>query len=340
MKTSFVQMMRFLVLFLWLPAAFAATKDSGGELRLYMMPAYPVAMNWDSPKALTDSSMRALAMNKNHMIGHVSVEVNCPTLRGTDSQIVSGAVPVSAGDNAKLLFVEKVGLRILEASWPGKLETREEVLKAVEARKTDSNTLAVATFLVSESTCKRLLDYYKEYSETAKPMFYGNSPRPRRKEGSGCSAFGVSFLEVAGLMTEEFRRDWIVARRVPFSLMGGYGPETISVFELLKKPEAQKWAAPEDPHMYLETFEPAFMYQWVRSLAGNPEQLRALGGEIDPDLAKTMPLTPAIRIDRRSVRTPTEPVFKPGPFLEYINDYAVIRSDKKLAPNGSFELRP
>src|SRR5262245_11014044 len=90
----------------------SASAASTGELRLYLMPAFPVAMDWESPKALTDSSMRAIAQNTNHVIGHVSVEVNCPTLSGPDTHILSGAVPVSANDNAKLLFIDKVGLGI------------------------------------------------------------------------------------------------------------------------------------------------------------------------------------------------------------------------------------
>jgi hypothetical protein len=313
--------------------------ESGGFIRLFLMPAYPVKMGWDSPRQLTGNSAKAMIANKAHSIGHVALEIQCPT-GGRDSHIVTGFTPVTAKHNFNLLFKDVVGLGILEVSWPGKLESEQDVFKAVDYRKKNKDKLAIMTFLVSETSCRRMLDYLHEFKNTSTPLWYGNSPQPRRHEGAGCSSFGVSFLEIAGIMTEDFRKDWIVARRVPLATMGGYVYPKVSIMKLLTMPESRRWSTASEPHMALETYEPAYMYNWVRELVGSPSKLKALGGEIDKELAKSYPVTPAIRIDRRSVPTPTEPMFKPGPFLQKVRDYAVIRSDKVVSPNGSFEIKP
>jgi len=330
----------FLTVFFLSPFALSQAAQPANYFRFYMMPAHPVAMNWKTPKDLLASSLKAIIVNGTHSIGHVSIEVNCPSIGGAQSRVFTGAVPVSSKQQTELLLKHQIGFSLLEYSWQGKLEDPEDIRKALKVKRRSRDKLAIATFLVSESTCQRLLAYHRELAETDLPLFYGNSPQPRRKEGSGCTAFGVSFLELAGVMTDQLRQRWITARRVPFGIMAGYDPEKVHLLDVFRLPAGKSWAQENEPHMALETFDPNLMYAWIRELAENPADLKSLGGKLDRSLTKAFPVTPAIQIDYRQVPTPTEPIFLPGPYLKHVNDFTVIRSDKRPEANGSFELKP
>lgn len=321
----------------------AAFAEKYGELSLYVMPAYPVHMNWESPRKLFLSSIKGSLFNGALTIGHVSVGVNCgmeDESSTPSTQILSGAVPVSGSTAARLLLTRKVGLSLLEGSWAGTTESAESVKNSFKITNGKPKRMSVITFLIPESSCQRLVQYFKEYSATPN-LYYGNSPRPRRKEGAGCTAFGVSFLEVAGIMNEEFAREWAVTVRVPQTLMAGYlGKSKVRNREILGSSFSREWARESDPHMKLTTFEPYLMHQWVMKLMESPETMRALGGEVTDRLPYGLHGLHAIRFDRRSVPTPVEPIFTGPRSLIPTSDLTVIRADKKFTSEGSFELHP
>lgn len=339
----------WLVLGLLAPGTVLA-EEKHGELTLHIMPAYPVKMNWGSPREILRSSLWGSLLNGALPIGHVSVEVACGLREGeilpanpdASNYVLSSATPDLKRDpTVKLLLQRKIGLSLMESSWAGAVETPAQVKGSFAIVRNNPKRFSAVTFLIPEASCRRLITYFREYAAAAPNLYYGNSPRPRRKEGAGCTSFAVSFLELAGLLTEEFRREWAVVVRVPLRLMAGYaGTKKISIWEVLRSPYAREWARASEPHMELETFDPYYMHQWVRGLVASPQALRELGGELNLNLPHGIKGIPAIRIDRRHVPTPTEPIFEGPPALFRNSDFTVIRFDKVYKEDGSFELRP
>jgi len=330
--------------------AFASeSADTYGELILYIMPSNPVKMDWNSPRDLLLSTVSAALFNGELTLGHVSVEVSCglsdrenlPIKKDPSSYVLSSAVPAAGDPSVDLLLKKKIGFSLQESGWKGAVETPEQVKNSFKIVKSDPKKVSSMKFLISDASCRRLTTFFREYSAMAPNLYYGNSPRPRRKEGSGCSAFGVAFLQLAGLMNEEFRKDWSVTVRVPLTLMAGYaGKKKVSVWDVITSPDSREWAREWEPHMNIETYEPALMHKWIVNLVNSPQALRALGGELDTKLSHGLRGISAIRFDRRSVPTPSEPIFTGPPALKKTSAVTVIRADKVYSGNGSFELRP
>lgn len=320
-----------LLSFLVLPAAEASS------LRLYFLPTFPARLDWQSPKALINSALNGLIRNRTHPIGHVNVEVACDG----EAPLLAGATGAGAGPISDLLMSEKVGFSLLERGWRGSHEDEKKILESFAKRGRDPRQLAVVTYDVAPATCARLKEYLLAYrSEVAAP-FYGFAPRPRRKEGAGCSAFGASFLEVAGFLDPGLQRAWTLEKRVPLALMAGHAGRTeVSIHELRTSPLSARWAEEGEPHMLIELFDPDSMYEWARRLAADPAELAAWGGTLDADLPHGIAGVPALRFDRTHVPTPREAVFNGEPALVPRGPTSRIREGLRYAPDGSFRFPP
>lgn len=91
--------------------------------------------------------------------------------------------------------------------------------------------------------------------------------RPLYREGAGCSAFSMAFLELARLDEPRFRDDWSFDVRVPMSLVGGADNpgNRVTVFELFTT--FRPWAREDEPHRRLVGWDPTKMFTSIRSLA-------------------------------------------------------------------------
>ena len=324
-------------------------------VRLYLIPTSPVHLDWSTPRKLLLTTIEASLINKDHPIGHVAIEVQYRGLEDAEHHIATGASGSQSGISRQLLLKDDLAFSILERAWPGMLENPDDLAVAVRERAPHKNRLAVVTWLISDASCQRMLDYYHALVADQNPRYYGFGARPRRGEGSGCSAFGASFLEQAGLVDAPLRAAWTLTVRVPLNLMAGYlGNARIPLKNALASRHSAHWAAPADPHMLLELFDPDVMYRWATHLHATPGDSSGL--LVQPDLALPRLLdskyqlngaaernVPAIVIDARDVPTPTTPIFLGPPSLKPMTDTqspTVIREDKVVSPNGSFEVRP
>lgn len=324
-------------------------------VRLYFMPTAPVKLKWGTPRQLLLTTIEATALNRSHPIGHVAVEVQCRGLDDPEHHVFTGASDLQSGAGRQLLLKDELAFSILERAWPGVLETEADLAKSVVDRTRSRDRLAVASFLISDESAGRLLDYHRALQADTHPRYYGFGARPRRGEGSGCSAFGASFLEQIGLLDASLRAAWSQSVRVPLSLMAGYlGHPRIKVAVALISHAAAAWASPGDPHMRLEFFDPDLMFQWTLRLHASGGDLHGLPVQPDPELPRALDRryhldglaarnVKAILVDAREVPTPTGPIFTGAPALSPMSDTSiptVIRSDKVVSPNGSFEIRP
>lgn len=331
------------------------TGDPPSVMRLYLMPTAPAKLDWGSPRRLLLSTLKATLLNPDHPIGHVNIEVQYRGQEDAAHHLFTGATDQESGASRRLLLKDGLAFSILERSWPGRLEGDQESSAAIANRCKRRNRLAVVTFIISDATCQRLLDYVHALRTDSTPRYYGFSARPRRGEGSGCSAFGASFVELIGVMDPALRGAWGRTVRVPLSLMAGYlGRPSIGVTRAALSPAAAAWAAPEDPHMLLECYDPDRMFDWAVHSNVAPGEIAGLPVQPDPAFPKELDRrydlggraernVRAVIVDAREVPTPAEPIFS-GPqdliLMEGTHMPTVIRGGKVVSPNGSFEMRP
>lgn len=334
---------------------FFARSDPPSLVRLYFIPTAPVRLKWGSPRQLLLSTVQASLFNKSHPIGHVAIEVQYRGLDTPEFHAFTGASSAQGGESRTLLLKDDLAFSILERAWPGMMETEDDLKVSIHERTAKKHRLAVATFLISDETAKRLLDYHKALRADLNPRWYGFGARPRRSEGSGCSAFGASFLEVAGLLTPALQAQFSQTVRVPLVLMAGYnGTPRISLARAVAHRAAGAWARADEPHMLLEFFDPDRMFAWAMAKHAAPGVSEGYDVQPDAELPKILDRrynlgglavknVKAVTIDAREVATPTGPLLLGEPALTPMSDTSiptVIRRDKVVGADGSFELRP
>ncbi|MBT3583875.1 MAG: NADAR family protein [Halobacteriovoraceae bacterium] len=237
----------------------------------------PSGVNWKSPKELARSILKNTVTFKDRSIGHVAVELKCQLPEG-NVDVLTG---MTSSDNTdrRLLFKEKVGFGVVFADLPGKMENsedlRKEITKKLKTKKLKKQRMNFLTHQISKTTCRRLKLYLKQFKERELYRHYGLPNRPLYGEGGGCSAFGVSFLEAAGLLTEEEKRAWSYNIRFPLKWIGGkYNPEApeqrISFWNIyFVKKKDNFWAKQDEPHKNIYFWDPDTIFNWVQHKVAN-----------------------------------------------------------------------
>lgn len=239
-----------------------STQLHADELKLHFMHS-PLGVNWSSPWHLAVSTLKnqiaPVGKKRAYSISHVFVELKC------DSQgkhLFRGMTSAPGTEDRDLVFKEKYGLGTMFHSYKGVLEKDQSIvndLAPYEGHKRHSEL----SIKVSAAACERMIAYVDEYEALGYGnMYSGLQADPLKREGSGCSAFGVSFMRVAGLMDESITKNWIESIDIPTRLIGG--PMTgkkVSIFYILTHPGAH-WNNKEK-HVHLNAWNPEKMHSWV-----------------------------------------------------------------------------
>ncbi len=231
------------------------------ELNLYIIPS-PRGISWDSPYNLTISGICNHLTFKDRNIGHVNIELKKIVNDELLIHELTGMVGVNM-QNTKKVLLEGYGLGTIFHNYQGRLEEKEDLLKELK-QKAASKRLNFINFQISEKSFNQTLRYLEEYRQN-KPYYYGLPNRPRYGEGAGCSAFATSFLEVAGIMEDEFIQKWSKKVLVPKEIIGGsFNPQLkVSIIKLLFSPSYRKWAKNDDDHQEIFFWDPDQMFHWV-----------------------------------------------------------------------------
>jgi hypothetical protein len=164
-------------------------------------------------------------------------------------------------DYLKQLLLENRGLGILYHSFAGALEDKNEVRKELD-RFLQDGYVNFVKFKLNAGQCQRIVSYLEEYRSKDVGRYYGLANRPLFAEGAGCSAFGASFLEVAGIMEQEILEAWSHTILIPLDYAGPpLRDEGVNLIRLMLG--AHSWAKADEPHKKLFFWEPDRMYQWV-----------------------------------------------------------------------------
>lgn len=234
----------------------------------------PYGVNWESPKDLMFSVLRNTFSFKDRKIGHVAVELSCQKSRDySGAHLLTGMKRVSESVYKKQILLERLGFSVMFGGVPGELEKKEKLLKEIDQKsmKKGSPRYNFIKFLISPENCNRLNNYYKKYVSNEIYKVYGLPHRPLKGEGAGCSAFALSFLEVAGIKKTEFEAGWGLIRRVDYDLLGGKenlkNPKhKVNFFSLIFLSEKKnRWMNEWEPGREVHFYDPDRMFKWVKN---------------------------------------------------------------------------
>src|SRR5262249_44430205 len=134
-------------------------------------------------------------------------EVLCGTDEAPIAHFYTGMTSSTSSEERKLLLSQGYGLGILFHDFQGMLEQSDEI-EANLPTYLKKGGLDFLEYEINRDACLRLVEYKTEYEERGYGAHYGLPNRPRYGEGAGCTAYAVSFLELAGLETPEMRASW------------------------------------------------------------------------------------------------------------------------------------
>jgi hypothetical protein len=263
------------------PPRFNAAQDAY-SVTLYAVPApsslvNPAGLSWKTPGGLVRRTLVNKAGGKflsfSRTIGHAAVRVQCDYYGDKAAAHFQGSMTNSNDDEfTDLLMKEQVGLGMLIYNVTGEIES-EAAFQATLDERTASGRLAFIRFQISPDVCHDLLDYEKAYDAANVQKNYGLMARPLYKEGAGCSAFSMSFLELADLIEPRFTDNWSFNVRIPLytdpligpdkALIGGslYPQNKVPILRLSSL--TRDWAKPTEPGVDLFGWDPTLMYEWI-----------------------------------------------------------------------------
>lgn len=234
---------------------FAFPKQHSHELVLFFYPS--PGLNWTNPKALTFTTARNKLLGRPRGIGHVSVMIRTP-----NEFALTGMTQVDKEEGRNEVLFKGYGLGILLHNFRGALEEASKLIPELEKRSRSANQLSFLRVAANEEITGRLLRYLEEYRTLGCDRYYGMKNRPLHGEGGGCSAFAASFLETAGILRDEFTREWTRTFNIPHELIGGpITGKKVSVLEMLRR--ADRWALEGEPHEKGFFWDPDLMHAWA-----------------------------------------------------------------------------
>jgi len=198
-------------------------------------------------------------------IGHAAVRLECAATEDRPAGHYLGSVVATGDEFREMVLQDKAGLGVLFTTVPGRLERADELESTFEERYR-TGRVAWLRMGISSQTCHALLDYADEVEARGIGDRYG-FVRPLHQEGAGCSAFSMAFLQLAGLVEPDMRREWTFDVRVPMPLIGGeHNPDNrVPVLRLLFI--SRRWADPDEPHLHLTGWDPHYMFHSIRHRA-------------------------------------------------------------------------
>ncbi len=224
----------------------------------------PRALQWETPQKITLSTFLNAMIDRvqgvNIPIGHVIEELECG-----DYHRYLGMSP--DGDSEEIgAILGGYGLGTMLKKYKGHLDRSESAIRMIQSAAQYGRSNFVR-FYISGSSCQRLRQYIDEYEKRGLDKIYsGLDSYPLYQEGSGCSAFGASFLEVAGLLTPEMQETWMRHVVVPEEYIGGpQGKKSVNILKLIFAFGSQ-WESNPSRGVKIDFYDPELMNAWVTKL--------------------------------------------------------------------------
>ncbi len=246
-------MKKYILILMLLSTNLMANTES--HLTIYFIPS-PLGMDWSSPANIAFSALKNRLSFKSYFMGHVFVELNC-----NGKKELTGMVGKNF-DYLTQLLIHNRGLAVLYHSFDGQLEHKADVEQELKDFTAEGDRINFIQYVLNEGQCNRAQTYLNEYREKNVGRYYGLANRPLYAEGSGCSAFGASFVEVVGVMDLDVKDAWTQSINIPLAFAGPPLQEKgVSLLKLMF--DGVSWAKENEPHQKLMFWSPDRMYDWV-----------------------------------------------------------------------------
>jgi len=235
---------------------------SGAQtLTLYSFPP-PHPYKWYSPHSLLVSTVRNYYSKTGdvprRILGHMVIE-----LRKDTAVFLTGMVSDEISGMKKLLLKEKIGLGVLFKLVKGHLEETSQVQSELKMR-TELSKAAFISFKISDSAYHYLLAFIDSFKQRGYDSLYNGLNMPRAGKGSGCTAFGISLLELISAMLPEYNDKWAVHINIPEKLIGSTATnKKVNIGRIFF---SFRWATSSEPYRKLLLYEPYLICDWVNEL--------------------------------------------------------------------------
>lgn len=266
--------------------SFISASVFANDLTLYVVPS-PKGLDWMSPKTLLTSAMKNKLSFKSHFMGHAWVELKCG-----EQHVLTGMMNENADYISKLIFEQK-GLGIFYHSFPGRLETQDEVQKELSHYLKDGG-MNFVSFKLNDNQCKRAMNYLDQYREKNVGRNFGVAHRPRFGEGANSSTFIVSFPDVLNILDQEMKEAWVQTLFIPSESKD----QEMNIVKLLMREE---WASESEKKVKLSFWNLDKMYHWINEKVS---QNKSGYGVLKKDNIS------GIVIDKSHFPAPEEPIWR------------------------------
>jgi hypothetical protein len=286
----------------------------------------PIGINWKNPKKLSRmTAINTLIAGKHeygHTLGHLSISVMCEN----GVEFHTGMERTDLSESKNLVFKKGAGLGTLVHNFKGNIEDEKKVVSSVNysVDKKNGRDLNFVEFLISDTACARAYEYYKAFKESKTWLNYGMTNNPRLCEGSGCTAYGKSYLEIVGFDDDSLLQKWRGEVGLPRNILGTHstklykdshaeGNELIDTgynVKILKltNPFAKriKWddKKNKEDSVTIMYYSPDYMHKWIKKEYRNKKSPYAKRKYKKGSRSKV------ITIDISDIETPTEPFFE------------------------------
>jgi len=247
--------------------------NQDNEITIFVVPSV-VPIDWSNPSALLKTTEKCFIKSifqKNHyIIGHSVARITSPQISAPLYIAMSGKVML---EKPELVLIKKIGLGALGATMKGQIESEKNIKKRLETYS-KRNKVAYLKFKISEQAVKRILEFISKYQAKtlngyAPSDLYNGATYPRyENEGSGCAAFGITLLDVAGILPREIQ-EWQVSVKIPMDLIGGEfnNQKKIKLSSIF---QAKKWyegnGTIDIDFQNFTTYEPTLIYNWIKNI--------------------------------------------------------------------------
>lgn len=244
-----------------------ASKDH--ILTLYVIPPSK-PLEWDTPKNLYKSAMASyvstIFKKDKAFMGHVFVKLSSPLL---DEPFYGGMTRKKPKEQRQYVLKDRIGFSVLGMPVEGWMETKEELLDYIDYYQ-KKDKLSFISYKINEAAAQKIIDFIGYFTtrfddEHAPCDFYGGAFWPGYfYEGSGCTAFGLTLLEIAEIEGNEMQK-WLRSFTIPGELIGG-------IYNDGKKIRRQtilnskSWADNRDSTGFFIDFsiyDPQLIYEWI-----------------------------------------------------------------------------
>jgi hypothetical protein len=288
------------------------------DLTIYVTPSiYP--LSWDSPSALYSSAIksykRSIFNKGGYMIGHLFIELSADE---AVYEAFTSIRSISGRANREMIVKDRVGLGILGAPIPGRMESREELEERIEFLK-KRGEIAFITFRISDESAHRISQFVERFTygtdgEDPPSRKYGGAYNPRFEgEGAGCSAFGLTALELAGINFDY--PEWRVDINIPMDLIGGEfnNGKRVRTRDIRRRNQWHSGDGEEGvDYVRYFIYDPSLIFRWIIDKYHSSHGEKA-GERENSANHKFIPVTkgdiPGLFLDALDIPTPKEPIF-------------------------------